>query len=1540
MIAKFSPFLLSALLLVHARAERIGAESFAYPDGLIAGLDGGLDFDWNQLTGKHTGTASDWNATFGNPAVSGAALVTDNSGALREYNGPGEGAGNDGVPTDERLGTIRATGTIFYQFDMTRAPNAWWGGVSTYDFGNERIFFGVPGNQAGTNTIGIEVSGVGTTNGVIQLTANQTYNVVAVLDFKNNLTGLFINPDDSDVWDATGGTADVTRPYTGGAWSSALRCASGGSVTWDNLTVATQWSDLVFIDNDTDDDGMPDDWENDNSLIVGVDDAGDDNDSNGGPDGLTNLEEYRNGTDPQDSDSDDDGFNDGIEQAAGTNPNNSGNYPGSNPDPELIGTDRFDYADGAIAGENGGMHWDFDNSTANDAFIGHAGNPSVWTATAGSPQVSGGVLVTRNSSAKRTYFGTDEQHGAIGEAGQHDSRVVYYKFEMTRRPGTTWGGVSSFDFGAERYLFGVPNTANPVSGNREFAIHDLNTNSHRYSGIQPVNNQTYTLVAKLDYDANLAALYLDPNLSQAEALNTPVATYPHTSDNWSTAIRLGSGSGGDVEWDKVRVATTWQALEDGPPLPAADNVTMRHGDKARIQVLGNDAGSFNPASLAIITPPVSGTATPSPDGTVFYQHISGTPASDSFEYQIANSDGSLTATAFVSIDFSNEFRFATHYSVLPAEPPATALMIEDAFPGITFDSPHDFCSVPGDSGKLLVTEGDGRVFMLSGITGPSPVKTQILNITSQVDHDNNEFAMKGIAAHPDWASNGYIYVAYNSTAGTVRLSRFTCQTTAPYSASAELILIDQANAGIFHNIGTCEFGSDGYLYVGFGDEGTQEDGYDNSQHIDKDLWSCIIRIDVDKKSGNLEPTADTDIPRDGGGKAHFSVPADNPFVGATSFNGIPLNPANVRTEIYVTGQRNPWQFSPEDLDADGSVDEIWIGDVGRGDREEVGVYTAGQNGGWAWREGSASGIRSGQLINGASEAAATLTEPLWDYPHGGGALQGNSIIGGFIYRGAALPELAGKYIFADYVSGNIWSLERTLPAPTITRLAGEVAIVALTTDPATGDILLLDRGNNGLNQGVGSIKRLALGTVDTSFPQTLSQTNFFADLNDLTPNPGGIPYTPNLRFWSDFAEKSRWFLLNDTADTVSYFQNTPWTFPVGMVWVKHFDYPTEWETFTRTISGQSVTDRRPLANSPRRRLETRFLVRSASGSYGVSYRWNNLNSGSQTEAFIADNNGESFNIDITIDGQPTTRPWEIPSRSSCLTCHTPEAGHALSFNTRQLNAPGAIAEMPGNFISLLDAAGYLTGLTDDPTKLPRHLRPDENTYSLEARVRSYLDVNCAYCHQASGTGGGTWDGRAHLSLAQTGLINGRPVDAPIGPSDLLVTPGYAHSSILYNRTAAANGYSRMPPIATNEIDFEGTQLLADWITGEVQPHTSYAQWRMAWFGDDASPEGAPGANPDDDPGDNEFEWLTNTNPNNPASHWQPVLRIEENSVALDFSGLGNRSLRILHSENLADWSDWPVPGNDGQPLNPAGLHTLQGPAAFDQEFFRFEIRER
>jgi hypothetical protein len=214
----------------------------------------------------------------------------------------------------------------------------------------------------------------------------------------------------------------------------------------------------------------------------------------------------------------------------------------------------------------------------------------------------------------------------------------------------------------------------------------------------------------------------------------------------------------------------------------------------------------------------------------------------------------------------------------------------------------------------------------------------------------------------------------------------------------------------------------------------------------------------------------------------------------------------------------------------------------------------------------------------------------------------------------------------------------------VQRIAGQVGIAAFASDPSNGDVLIVDHDN-------ARILRLVALPVTNSYPEMLSNTGIFTNVPELLPAPGVLPYEPNLSFWSDHASKSRWFTIPDPTNTMTWSRDGLWSFPSGMVWVKHFELE-----LTR---GNPAT---------KRRLETRILVKNSDGAYGVSYRWNDT----QTDAMLVPDEGVEFTLNVTNNGVPTLQTWHIPSRAECLACHTPAAGYALSFNTRQLNRTNTI----------------------------------------------------------------------------------------------------------------------------------------------------------------------------------------------------------------------------------------------------------------------------
>ncbi|WP_367874464.1 PQQ-dependent sugar dehydrogenase [Luteolibacter sp. Populi] len=963
--------------------------------------------------------------------------------------------------------------------------------------------------------------------------------------------------------------------------------------------------------------------------------------------------------------------------------------------------------------------------------------------------------------------------------------------------------------------------------------------------------------------------------------------------------------------------STWQNVA---PILGDDYAWTRPGASTRIRVLDNDRdpngkATLNIGSLAIQTPPAHGTATAGAGGKILYTHTGSGTGMDSFVYRIQD-QGGLISTATVQVEITEAMRLPLASSRMPAGPPPQALMAVNAFPAISFENPLAIVTPPGETNRIFVVEKGGDIEVIPNLA--TPVASTFLNLDEIVNgrvpgsfKTSSECGLLGLAFHPQFATNGRFFVYYSVTIGNAfyqRLSEFARSAVNANLADpgSEKILIQQLDDYDNHNGGCVQFGNDGYLYVSFGDEGDQNDAGANSQKITKDFWSSMIRIDVNPDPANyngspgLRPNTHAAVVLDPNtNNPRYKVPADNPWVGATSFNGLAVTPANVRTEFWAVGLRNPWRFS-----FDPPTGDLWCGDVGGGSWEEINKITKGGNYGWAYREGAGNGPRSGE----APQNWAGAVLPVFAYGHGSGAMQGNSVTGGVLYRGTRLPALTGKYIFADYSSGNIWSMDPAVGAASVTRLTGEGGIAGFGTDPANGDILLADLD--------GQVRRLVSQAVDTGFPATLTDTGLFIDAATLAPATGLVEYGVNLPFWSDHAKKRRWFGIPELVSKLGYSKEGAWTTPVGTVWVKHFD--------------MEMTRGNPATN---KKLETRVLVRNTEGSYGVSYRWN----AGGTEATLAAEAGEEFDLSINVGGTPTVQRWKIPSRSECMTCHTTQAGHTLSFRTRQLNLPGTVGLQSGNLIQLLADGGYLQGLDTAPASLPKHVAGDDAAYSLEARARAWLDVNCSYCHMAGGTAPTNFDVRAQVPLFATNTVGVTPASGTQNPADRLLLLGQEERSVLIHRAGARSGYTRMPPLATNVVDTAGVQLLIDWIEASGG-RESFAEWTSAKLGGRPVEDQAAGADPDGDGRDNRQEFLEHTDPLAGDRGVVPGVLAVEGGLKLTFPGLPGRGMVLESSGDLADWSDWPFLGNDGLERN--GPWEVTVPLEDGARFFRGRVEER
>jgi mono/diheme cytochrome c family protein len=417
----------------------------------------------------------------------------------------------------------------------------------------------------------------------------------------------------------------------------------------------------------------------------------------------------------------------------------------------------------------------------------------------------------------------------------------------------------------------------------------------------------------------------------------------------------------------------------------------------------------------------------------------------------------------------------------------------------------------------------------------------------------------------------------------------------------------------------------------------------------------------------------------------------------------------------------------------------------------------------------------------------------------------------------------------------------------------------------------------------------------------------------MTPSAGVVPYTPNVSFWSDYAIKSRWFAIENLTDSVGFNADGNWSLPTGMIWIKHFDF--------ETTRGNSAT---------RRKLETRILVKTASDVYGLSYKWR----ADQSDADLVAEDG----LTEVIATSSPSQTWRYPSRTECRVCHTAVGGYALSFNTRQLNRAQTYGAETRNQIAELSRVGYLSELNVSVNNLPALVPAADTTASFEARVRSYLTVNCAQCHQPGGAASGNWDARITTTTDSANLINGLLVNNAGDPANRWAVPNDTAHSMVLKRLQGA-GVQRMPPLATNERDLTAETLMSDWIVS-LQGRQSFTEWQAAQFNSIGGP-GSAGAQPDADPDldglTNRGEYLLGRSPLVLELPFLPATVDAGNQFTLTFQQPANRSVLVETSNDLHNWSLWDVPGNT--PTFPATnqMRSLTGPKDNVMRVFRLRL---
>ena len=331
-----------------------------------------------------------------------------------------------------------------------------------------------------------------------------------------------------------------------------------------------------------------------------------------------------------------------------------------------------------------------------------------------------------------------------------------------------------------------------------------------------------------------------------------------------------------------------------------------------------------------------------------------------------------------------------------------ALTTEVAFPKVRFDRPVSL-DYPNDGGNLLFVaeQHQAKVWSFPNDRESSD-KQLFLQLPDPINRGNEE-GLLGLAFHPKYKENGQFFVYYSADdrkkGGPARrsvVSRFKVSKDDPRKAdpsSEERIWVSADDPFENHNGGCILFGPDGFLYISLGDSGAGGDPLNTGQNP-RDWFASILRIDVDHPS-NGKP---------------YGIPADNPARRAKKF-------AHWAPEVYCIGLRNVWKFS-----FDRQTGTLWAGDVGQNLFEMVHIIENGGNYGWSIREGfHAFEPHRRQKPDPASK----IVEPLAEYPHGRTPERpddGKSITGGYVYRGKALPELVGIYVYGDYDTGRIWGL--------------------------------------------------------------------------------------------------------------------------------------------------------------------------------------------------------------------------------------------------------------------------------------------------------------------------------------------------------------------------------------------------------------------------------------------------------------------------------------------------------------------------------------
>jgi uncharacterized repeat protein (TIGR03806 family) len=668
----------------------------------------------------------------------------------------------------------------------------------------------------------------------------------------------------------------------------------------------------------------------------------------------------------------------------------------------------------------------------------------------------------------------------------------------------------------------------------------------------------------------------------------------------------------------------------------------------------------------------------------------------------------------------------------PVSATGTTMTAVRAFPNLAFGTPTFMTHAGDGSNRLFVTQRQGDIRVFSNRDDVSST-TSFLDLTSKVDSSQGESGLLGMAFDPSYSSNGYFYVSYvpNGATRKLRVSRFQVSggNADVANAASERVVYEFDHPGANHYGGWLAFGPDSMLYLSTGDG--EEDRA--SQDLNRPLGKLLrMRVNAD---------------------GSYTAPSDNPY-------------GNL---VWAYGFRNPWRCS-----FDRANGQLWCGDVGQSDREEINFVIRGGNYGWSFFEGTIPYIDAGSV------PYSDFLPAIHQYDH----TVGVAVIGGYVYRGRANPSLVGRYIYADAGTSNMWAINSD-GAGNLTGhalLASNANAIQTFGEDEAGEVY-------GLS-AFGQVYRLApSGTSGNTaaMPSVLSATGIFSDLSSLQVKPGVIDYELNAPFWSDSAQKRRWVALPGQ-QTIGFHPSEPWSFPVGTVTVKHFDLPQP--------------------GGGTRRLETRVMVLRESGWEGATYRWRDDQSDADLVTLGA--TGSYTTVDPAT-GSATTVNWVFPSPAQCLACHTQASGRVLGLKTLQMNRSHSYAATgtADNQLRTLNHIGIFGVDIGDTATFAAMPDPGNSSAPVSDRARAYLDTNCSQCHRPNGPTPVNMDLR-YTTAQDSMAIIGTPAAIPTVGGAFRVAPGAHANSDLWRRITAVDG-NRMPPIGSGLVDQAGSALISEWI---------------------------------------------------------------------------------------------------------------------------------